>query len=121
MVVLGGSSRCNFIKDLIDAGSLLDLGYKGQCYTWARKENGIIILQERLDRSLVNEEWLLRWPDSSLTHLARMGSDHNPLLFNTSLATKKDKPIFRFDVNWADDDEAKHIVEEYCWTSTPGS
>lgn len=109
----GGSdwstARRNYMKEVM----------KGQCFTWARKENGVIVLQERLDRSLVNESWLLWWPESSLTHLACIGSDHNPLLFNTNLVTKKGRPMFRFDVNWVDDVEAKQLVEE-CWSMTPG-
>ncbi|KAL6226651.1 hypothetical protein ACLB2K_000612 [Fragaria x ananassa] len=112
------SYRRNYLRELMDAGSLLDMGYKGQAFTWARKEDNVIVLQERLDRALTNETWILHWPESSLTHLARIGSDHNPLLFSTQAARSKGKPTFHFDVNWAEDGEATQIVKD-CWILNP--
>ncbi|KAL6179589.1 hypothetical protein ACLB2K_051102 [Fragaria x ananassa] len=59
----GGScwlpGRRNYPRNFISSNSLLDIGYKGSCFTWARKEDGIVVLQERLDRSLLNECWIM--------------------------------------------------------------
>ncbi|XP_050387335.1 uncharacterized protein LOC126803595 [Argentina anserina] len=104
-----------YVDPIYTAG---DVGFKGQAYTWARKENGVIMLHGRLNRSLVNEDWLVLWPNSSLTHLTRIGSDHNPLLFSTKPTIRKGKPTFRFESTWAEEMDAELIVKD-CWTDNP--
>lgn len=67
----GGSpwnpSRIRHLRDFVDNNDLLDLGFSGPKFTWARNEDGVTILQERLDRFLVNEAWIDLWPDYSFS------------------------------------------------------
>ena len=74
-----------YLNDFMRSNGLMDLGFSGQNYTCARSEGGIITLQERLDRALINDGWHLLWPNSHITHLPRVGSDHCPLLLNIPL------------------------------------
>ncbi|XP_050365473.1 uncharacterized protein LOC126784002 [Argentina anserina] len=112
-------SRHKFLGNFVDSNGLMDIGFKGQNFTWERKENGTVVLQERLDRALINNDWLLRWPDTNLTHLSRLGSDHNPLLLATDCGKKRWRPNFKFESSWADDPDAEHIIEG-CWSNGPG-
>ncbi|KAL4302657.1 hypothetical protein GQ457_10G023960 [Hibiscus cannabinus] len=51
----------------------------GPRFTWGRG-----ILLQRLDRCVGNDKWLDQWPQSYVSHLARLGSDHHPILLSTS-------------------------------------
>ncbi|PRQ30675.1 putative endonuclease/exonuclease/phosphatase [Rosa chinensis] len=105
------SSRRSYLRTFISSHSLLDPGFKGQRFTWARVEDGVTRLQERLDRSLVSESWLLKWPNSCLTHLARVGFDHNPLFFSSDPLVTKRKSSFKFEAYWAEESESFQIVK----------
>ncbi|XP_050379552.1 uncharacterized protein LOC126796881 [Argentina anserina] len=105
----GGSNwvpgRHTFLSDFILSNSLLDIGYKGSRFTWSRKEGEIVVLQERLDRCLTNDKWIIDWPSSCLTHLARIGSDHNPILLSAELVIGKRRSTFKFEAAWAEEEE----------------
>ncbi|CAN0836924.1 hypothetical protein LINGRAHAP2_LOCUS1644 [Linum grandiflorum] len=62
----------------LDQCQLFDLGFVGPKFTWRRGS-----LFERLDRGVINEDWLLRFPDSATRHLPRVKSDHRPILVCT--------------------------------------
>lgn len=40
-------------------------------------------MKERLDRALVNEEWMNKFPEAALSHFGYAKSYHRPLLMNT--------------------------------------
>ena len=75
----GGSIRrvgsCTKFKKWVDDWSIMDLGFEGPKFTWS---HGLVL--ERLDRLLCNEAWLDLFPDSRVLHLARIKSDHRPIL-----------------------------------------
>lgn len=99
-----------YLKSFTDGNALMYLGFKGQNFTWVREVEGVIVLQERLDRGLINEEWLFSWPDTCISHLARTGSDHCPLLLTTDPLMTKGRKLFRFEAYWAEDPECKEVV-----------
>ncbi|KAK9924904.1 hypothetical protein M0R45_033245 [Rubus argutus] len=103
-------NRNRFLKDFMDSNNLIDVGYHGSSFTWYRSSFGEITLKERLDRGLINEDWLLLWPDSCVTHLALIGSDHCPLLFGTNPVLEKRKKPFKFEAFWADDTECHSVI-----------
>ncbi|KAA3472023.1 reverse transcriptase [Gossypium australe] len=88
--------RCDLFGNFVDSCELQDLQFIGPPFTWQR---GKILV--RLDRALVNDEWMDTFPQSIVHHLTRIKSDHRPLL----LITKGDNPIskgrpFRFLAGW---------------------
>ncbi|XP_004297985.1 PREDICTED: uncharacterized protein LOC101309247 [Fragaria vesca subsp. vesca] len=106
--------RHRFLGSFINSNNLLDVGFSGPAFTWTRKAFGRIILQERLDRALVSAEWLVSWPNSSVTHLVRVGSDHCPILFSLGLKENRIGPGFKFESYWVDEVEIVPIVRA-CW------
>ncbi|KAK9942661.1 hypothetical protein M0R45_008314 [Rubus argutus] len=114
------SNRCIFLRHFLDTNNLIDIGFKGQRFTWAKKAFGDVVLQERLDRSLINDDWLLAWPESCVTHLTRIGSDHCPLLFEHCPILEKRQRSFKFEAFWADDEECLPLIEEN-WSNTTSS
>ena len=104
----GGSSRSHaqlqLFRDAIDEFGFLDMGYKGNPFMWKKfYQSGKTIL-ERLDRSLANNEWLVRFGGSSMHHLTCRISDHSPILILPEIleAVNLEKP-FRFEEMWVGD------------------
>ncbi|KAL9658974.1 hypothetical protein QQ045_028250 [Rhodiola kirilowii] len=65
----------------IQAG-LSDASYIGNKYTWCNNQEGDAQIWTRLDRLLVNGRALAVLPDLQVHHLARVASDHCPLLIS---------------------------------------
>ncbi|KAH1038646.1 hypothetical protein J1N35_040389 [Gossypium stocksii] len=90
--------RCPQFGNFVDLANLHNLGFKGPPFTW-HKGN----LFERLDRTLGNKAWVNFFPNSLITHLPRIKSDHRPLLFslNPCFTLPKGRP-FRFLAGWVE-------------------
>ncbi|KAL4360801.1 hypothetical protein GQ457_04G012650 [Hibiscus cannabinus] len=96
----GGSPyRLNVCRDfgdfLLDTG-LLDMGFQGPRFTWKRG-----MLSQRLDRCLCNSDWYGLFPLSEVYHLIKLGSDHRPILLDTSpcVSSSGERP-FRYIAAW---------------------
>jgi hypothetical protein len=91
-------NKCREFRDTISYCRLLDMGYRGNKFTW----NKINIFQG-LDRVLCNFEWQNKFQQAYVRHLPEMKSDHAPLLIswyrNNQINQNKNKP-FRFQAAW---------------------
>ncbi|RYR51281.1 hypothetical protein Ahy_A06g026306 [Arachis hypogaea] len=58
---------------------LVDLGFVGWSFTWRRGN-----LVERLDRTLSNMDWHIRFPETCVRHLLMLKSDHSPICLHLS-------------------------------------
>ncbi|KAI5336490.1 hypothetical protein L3X38_015758 [Prunus dulcis] len=108
--ILHSTPRC--LQRFMDSNSLLDLGYIGQRFTWQNNHVDGSFIQERIDRGLVNEEWLIAWPESQVYHCPMMGSDHCPILVETSSRIIAGPKPFRFEAVWAEDPECESMVQQ---------
>ncbi|XP_026397473.1 uncharacterized protein LOC113292854 [Papaver somniferum] len=105
----------------IEAANLTDLGYTKCPFTWTNRRNGIHLTEQRLDKGLANESWLDLYPNSTISDLAAIGSDHNPILLNTNPSWTPGHIPFKFFGPWLDHKYYKTIIEE-CWkTNHKGS
>ena len=108
---LGGSNRSHIqmqlFRDIINEYGFLDMGYKGNPFTWKKFFSDGRTIAELLDRCLATNEWLVRFGGSMVHHLTCSTSDHSPLWIipeNLEVATLE-KP-FRFEEMW--------LVEKGC-------
>ncbi|KAK9669065.1 hypothetical protein RND81_13G106800 [Saponaria officinalis] len=76
----------DFRSPINDCG-LLDLGYVGDPFTWWNKQSEPNNIYERLDRALVNPDWVDLHPTLMLHHLAMESSDHNPIKISRPVNT----------------------------------
>lgn len=95
----------------MDKMHTLDLGYQGQAFTWSGKRADGVLIQERLDRGLINTQWQEEWPNSSITHLPVMGSDHCPIFLETESRIRRGFKPFKFEVFWTYDPECREVVD----------
>ncbi|XP_031116794.1 uncharacterized protein LOC116020460 [Ipomoea triloba] len=91
-----GNHRNSDFKNWIFEEALLDLGYKGQKFTWKRGREGETFKGARLDRALCSTNWLDTFPDTSVTHLTMLKSDHCPILMEFDKPQARSHQRFMF-------------------------
>lgn len=102
--------RKRYLLDFMNFNNLLDLGYKGQRFTWARNNGDHCKLRERLDRGLSNTQWLVCWPDRCVHHEPCVGFDHCPLFFIIEPNSGRKKSIFKFEAKWLEEPDCKEVI-----------
>ncbi|KAF4395281.1 hypothetical protein F8388_001668 [Cannabis sativa] len=85
----GNSSRYAFdFRRMVNGVGLIDLGFQGPCYTWAKdrdsNNHGGSTKRARLDRGLASPDWRVMFPNAIVKHLSSMGSDHRPILLDST-------------------------------------
>ncbi|CAN1177927.1 LINE-1 retrotransposable element ORF2 protein [Linum perenne] len=93
--------------DLVDVCGLSDLPFQGPRFTWARNNVSV-----RLDRALVNCNWLNRFPESKVLHLHKLKSDHRPIVLRShnQVYSPNSKP-FRFISAWLTHASFSHVIK----------
>lgn len=86
------SREIRFFKDFIESNNLIDLQIIGRKFTWYRPDGSA---KSRLDRIIVNNEWLNQWPHARLKGCCRSISDHVPIFTDMGKIDWGPKP-FKF-------------------------
>ncbi|KAK9913633.1 hypothetical protein M0R45_037443 [Rubus argutus] len=105
-------NRPQFLRNFMNCNALLDVGYCGPKFTWENRRDNADLVRERLDRVLVNCHWLIDWPNTSVTHGSRIGSDHCPLIINPTPPPKKTGRAFKFEAMWVTEPECGQIIQQ---------
>ncbi|KAL0429540.1 UNVERIFIED_CONTAM: hypothetical protein Sradi_0580000 [Sesamum radiatum] len=106
----------DFREALSDSG-LLDIGFIGDPFTWANNREYPNTVRKRLDRGCGNAQWIASWPNTQVSHLERIYSDHAPLLVKrafekTKWHTKSSRPI-RFEAKWIKSTKCEEVLSKY--------
>nr|XP_019067280.1 uncharacterized protein LOC109119268 [Solanum lycopersicum] len=99
---------------VIEACGLVDIGFSGHKFTWSNKRGINHRIRKRLDRALVNDLWLEKMPQTTITHLSTTGSDHCPLLLEMVSAEANHINYFKFLNCWVDNPNFMVTVKN-CW------
>lgn len=113
--------RVRAIKECMDDCNMMDLGFSSPKFTWTNKRELGNLIQCRLDRCWVNSGWKDFYPEANVTHLARVNSDHCPLLLNLtpSLGSTTDRP-FRFQTIWLSHSDFPVVMRD-AWVGREGN
>ncbi|KAG5606153.1 hypothetical protein H5410_027645 [Solanum commersonii] len=95
----------------------MDLGFSGQKFTWSNNKGIQQRVWKRLDRALVSDAWLEKMPQTTITHLPSVQSDHCPLLMEMSAREDDHIRYFKFLNRWTDQPNFLDIVRA-CWERT---
>lgn len=110
----GNVNNMLLFNSLIQAHDLEEIPLKGRAYTWSNMQNTPLF--EKLDWIFTSPGWRTTFPNTSAIPMARLGSDHTPILIQISSNIPK-AHIFRFDEYWLDFLEFKETVEKH-WQHT---
>ncbi|XP_074315572.1 uncharacterized protein LOC141651774 [Silene latifolia] len=98
-------------QDAIDRCGLQDMKCTGSFFTWNNKQPNSTRVFSRIDRVLVNDEWLTKWPDY-FAHYAPEGEyDHCPCFIRAGDTTLRQKRPFKFFNMWTGVPDFLMIVE----------
>lgn len=90
--------------EIIDSCGLLDMGYSGHPYTWCNHRKDGARIWKRLDRGMINDKWMERMPQTTITHLPAVGSDHCPLLLEMHENKENVIKYFKFLNCWTENE-----------------
>ncbi|KAG5553067.1 hypothetical protein RHGRI_011057 [Rhododendron griersonianum] len=111
---VGGSipnpRRLSSFHEMLTTCGLVDLGFKGPRFTWRNNRLGRDLIMERLDMAFANDKWRELYDQAIVLVEAAIGSDHNPLILNTSFPLKKVRKPFRFESFWTTEESCKLVI-----------
>lgn len=110
--VSGWTSDMEEFQAFIDEARLNDLPLVGRRYMWLR-QNGTAM--SRLDRFLLSDGWMSRWPNLTQWGMSRDFSDHCPVMLKESIKDWGPTP-FRVWDHWSKEPGFKELVSS-CWNS----
>jgi hypothetical protein len=70
----------NHAYNTLNNCNLVNLGFKGNPFTWTNNQEDTDHIKERLDRFCANPSWITSFPRFTNYHLLSYSSDHNPIL-----------------------------------------
>ncbi|KAL6537482.1 hypothetical protein OROMI_026016 [Orobanche minor] len=100
--------------------ALIDLPLEGYQFTWSRSKGKPNVVEQRLDRGMMNAAWSAMFPEALLVNGSTHISDHNSLILHTNISSMQNKrKRFRFENKWFHEKELPNIVRN-CWTNLEG-
>ncbi|KAL8526420.1 hypothetical protein ACS0TY_015572 [Phlomoides rotata] len=86
------------------------LPFHGRSYMWYKPDGSC---KSRIDRIMVNNLWVSRWPNLHMKDLRRSVSDHCPLVLEVKVKVCGPKPFRSIDA-WINHPEFKDFVGSRC-------
>jgi endonuclease/exonuclease/phosphatase family metal-dependent hydrolase len=107
---LGGNlSNILHFNSIIQEHDLEEIPLKGRNYTWSNMQDNPLL--EKLDWIFTSHNWTINFPNTLTTPMARLGSDHVPILIQVGTDIPRAQ-IFRFEEYWMDFDGFSEEVEK---------
>ncbi|KAF8390607.1 hypothetical protein HHK36_025134 [Tetracentron sinense] len=116
IALVGGTpkppAQLEVFANFVRAHGLLDLGCKGNPYSWTNKRAGKDNIRERLDRALCSVDWRFLFDTVSVTQNPIFGSDHSSLIVTLFPIQEKGRKPFRFESMWTTHPGCLETVEK---------
>ncbi|XP_074277721.1 uncharacterized protein LOC141601346 [Silene latifolia] len=94
-----------------------DIQAYGSFYTWKNKQDPTTGVFSRIDRFLVNIDWILLYPDSKAYFMNESNFDHCPCIVSRKPDIPARKLSFRYFNMWSLDPQFKEIIQHE-WNRT---
>ncbi|KAF7128168.1 hypothetical protein RHSIM_Rhsim11G0021500 [Rhododendron simsii] len=104
--------RLGTFRDMLNECGLVDLEFKGPKFTWRNNRSAENLIMERIDLAFANAKWREEFDQAMVFVDADVGSDHNPLILNTSFPLNRVGKPFRFESFWTTEESCKPVIEE---------
>lgn len=70
-----------YLKEFLRAVGGVDMGFVGNKFTWENKQEGQMLIKERLDLAVASRDWVERFQQAIMRHLNMEASYHYAILF----------------------------------------
>ncbi|KAI0503893.1 hypothetical protein KFK09_014837 [Dendrobium nobile] len=101
------------MKDFLMRNDFHELGFIGPKFTWCNNKNGGARILERLDRCFINSNALCSSQRLVVRHLARIASDHCPILLHLLDSFPQVKNNIKFEDSWVSYKASFAVVKEW--------
>ncbi|XP_074297716.1 uncharacterized protein LOC141628475 [Silene latifolia] len=101
---MGGDTRQNDMDEFIscqDECGMTHIAATGAFYTWNNKQEPLTRVYSRLDKFLINQEWLTRYPDMRAHFHPEGLFDHCPCTVSKILIGDKKRTSFKYFNMWS--------------------
>lgn len=93
------------LKSTLSMCHLVDIGFKGDKFTWKRRDKKGDMIKERLDRFVANPSMINKAQNLEVSHLSYHNSDHRPILATWHIKDKQAQRKFKkrkpkFEESW---------------------
>ncbi|PKU66269.1 integrator complex subunit 11 [Dendrobium catenatum] len=99
------------MADFLNVNDLHDVGFVGQKYTWCNNKSGGDRILERLDRCFLNSIAINKINNAVVRHLARVASDHCPIVLKILDNQFQKVGIIKFEDVWISFKASSLIIE----------
>lgn len=98
----------NWINEML----LIDMGFKGNQFTWKRGNEERFFVAKRLDRILCCAHTRLNWQEATVTHLPFVSSDHSAMHLQLvpEMKGNASRRPFRFEAAWLSHSSFKELL-----------
>ena len=120
-----GGSQTNLenkleLMEFIDSHLLHGIELHGLEYTWTNRRSRKGLIQVRLDRALISNDWFFNYKCSFSSQVG-VGSDHYPIfLLANPINSKKNYP-FRFEKMWTLHSNLETLIKEWWGIKVEGT
>ncbi|XP_074315556.1 uncharacterized protein LOC141651756 [Silene latifolia] len=108
-------------RECVDYCGLQDLTGKGAFFTWNNKQSPSVRGFSRIDRFLINDDWMAKYPDAYVHFLPEGLFDHNPSVCFRRQDRVHRKPPFKYFNMWSMDDHFAEVVQNTWNTNIAGT
>ena len=102
------------LQSFLTEVSIVEVGFTGNPFTWNNRRFNGVLVKERIDRVIVNLNWLHKFPNALVNHETFRGSDHYPIILNFGMQQRRRDPPLCYEVGWNDQAECQEIIAK-CW------
>ncbi|XP_062103902.1 uncharacterized protein LOC133815024 [Humulus lupulus] len=100
----GNGSEMVPFQSCVEQCGLVDVKFSGNFFTWNNKQEGFSRVYAKLDRVMVNDQWLEKFPNDEAIFFPKGDFDHSPCLviFSSEFETRKPFRYFNFWSSYTD-------------------
>lgn len=91
--------------------NLMEIKSVGPFFIWSNKRKAEQLILQRLDKGFTNTEWLIKYPETIMSNLAMVGSDHCRLLIDTQGRWFLERKFCRFEEIWLEHPKYRKVIE----------
>lgn len=88
-------------REVVEQNNLFDPGFQSNPFTFSNKRLGSMEVKATIDRAFVSGDWLTKFPNARMSHVATISSDHFLLVLDLHVTPVfSNKKSFKFESMW---------------------